>query len=560
MAQDVAQLQVEELALLQWLSEMVEPRVLVDVGAHQGRMCEPFLTAGWQVFAFEPFEANVAVLRQRLGHYQQLVVRCEAVSDSSGMRTLHVAVRPDGHWHEYYHSLEEVGETAEYRYQQAQTVRTVSLDDLVAQGELPRCVGVLKVDTEGHDWAVLRGAARVEATVVSVEFWCEGLYGGRCPSPATQMVRLMQQRGYPYYLVIAHQDSRVWRQWSSLDGLGPQTWGNLFFFRDAALAAAVQRRFDQQTPPASAVPAQPPRWIQLLRPLLPQDQPWLFYDVGAYHGDFTATILEHFPTAQGLAFEPTPHTFRFLQQRFATHPRVQLQPLALSDQEGRAQYYLLEQSYNNSLLPPCDVANCQTLEVAVTTLDHIRKQHAQPVRWIKIDAQGHDLHILRGAQQILQQDRPILWVEANFVPMYAQQDDPCELWTFLLQCGYRLAGWYNTHCTSTGLVAYTDYLFLPAELHQQLLPATRLERYICDDPHTLQQQNHILQQACQERLELIQRLEKECALREQIIAALRQPSLGSVVRQLSKWGLQRLGRPGTWLLQMLSARRQRSHL
>lgn len=554
MAEPVAELQAVELALLELLRESVRPAVMIDVGAHHGLTCEPFLKAGWQVFAFEPIESNRTVMRERLGNYAGLVLREEAVSDVCGVRTLHLAVRSDGQLHDYFHSLETVGDTAEFRYGATRSVPTVTLDALAAQGELPRQVGLLKIDTEGHDLAVLRGAASIEATVVAVEFWCEGLYGGRCPSPAAEMVRLLRQRGYNHFLAVVHQDQRVWRQWSSLEGLGPQAWGNLFFFRDPALAAAVQQRLDTGEVPDPSVGEDKPRWLNLLEAVLPREQSWVFYDVGAYHGDFTALLLQHFPLAEGVAFEPTPHTFRYLQARFAVQGRVRVLPLALSDRPGRLSYYLLDQPYNNSLLPPTDAVARQVIEVETETLDRFRQQQAQPVRLIKVDAQGHDLHILRGASGTLQQDRPIVWVEATFLPMYAGQDDPIELLAFLHQHGYRLGGWFNTHSTPQGMLAYTDCLFLPVEVHQRLMPASRLDRYVCDDPHTVQQQNAILQKACQERLELIERLAAECAAHEKAIAALQQPSIRRAVRMMAKAALRGWGRPGERLLAVLTRR------
>ncbi|MCX8139908.1 MAG: FkbM family methyltransferase [Gemmataceae bacterium] len=550
MAEQVAQLQAQELALFAGLRQVVQPPVMIDVGAHHGVTLAPFLEAGWQVFAFEPVEENRAEIQRRFGTHPRLQVRGEAVSDSCGPKVLHLALHPDGRLHDYHHSLEQLGHTEEFRPGPSVTVSAVTLDALVARGALPREVGLLKIDTEGHDLAVLRGAETLQAAVITVEFWCEGLYGGRCPSPVEEIVRLLQQRGYHHYAAIIHQGASVRVQWSSLEGLPADAWGNLVFFREEAVAWAVRQKLELKAQSA-AHGEETPRWLALCAPWLQHRSGWICYDVGAYQGDFTALLLRHFPHLFVAAFEPTPPTFRYLERRFAEEPRVQVHNLALSDQTGWASYYLTERPVNNSLLPPADGAVLETIRVAVDKLDQFRRRDCRPVALLKVDAQGHDLRILRGAEQILQQDRPWLFVEATFLPMYQQQDDPCDLWLFLREHGYRLAGLYNTHSTPQGLLAYTDCLFIPQEIHQRLVPAQRLERYLCDDPQTLQQQNALLQAACQERLELIHRLSAECAQREQIIARLSQPSPAQALRGLVRSVLSRLDQAGRWVWERL---------
>jgi FkbM family methyltransferase len=550
MADSVAQLQAQELAVFTVMRQVVQPAVMIDVGAHHGMTLAPFLEAGWHVFAFEPVEENRKELRRRLGDHPRLKVRPEAVSDSCGPKVLHLAMHSDGRLHDYHHSLEQLGNNQDFHHGRAITVPAVTLDALVALGELPSEVGLLKIDTEGHDLAVLRGAGTLQAAAISVEFWCEGLYGGRCPSPVEEMIRLLRQRGYHQYAAVVHQGSSVRLQWSSLEGLSAKTWGNLIFFREEHVAQAVRQKLEEEAGRLERS-EEMPRWLVLCASLLHQRADGVCYDVGAYHGDFTALLLKHFPQLPVVAFEPTPETFRQLKHRFAKEPRVQVQNLALSDQSGWASYYLTEHPVNNSLLPPADCPVRETIRVAVEKLDQFRQRDRRPVALMKVDAQGHDGRILRGAERILQQDRPLVMVEATFLPMYQQQDDPCDLWLFLREQGYRLAGLYNTHSTPQGLLAYTDCLFVPAEVHRQLIPSERLERYLCDDPQTLQQQNALLEAACRERLELIHRLSAECAQREQIITHLSQPSISQALRMLGRTLLGRLGKPGRWILSHL---------
>ncbi len=539
--EDVQSLQAAELALLEQLREAIPTRVMIDVGAHHGHTLAPFLEAGWQVYAFEPIAANRAVMQRRWPNCPRLILRPEAVSDSSGTRTMHLALRDDGTLHDYHHSLEDIGDHPQFQKGPTVPVPAVSLNDLAARGELPRQVGFLKIDTEGHDAAVLRGASEIAATVVCVEFWCDGLFGGRCPSPPEQMVALMATRGYSSYLAVIHDGPRTRYQWSFLQGLTPTSWGNLFFFHETepAVAAAVRQMRLGTTVAAPDQAAPVGRLPRLLQHAFSTRRPLVFYDIGAYQGDFAADMLRWFPDAQGLAFEPTPATFEELKRRFSGESRLQLHPLALSDTPGTANYYLTDRPYNNSLLPPSDHAVQATATVQVATVDQLRQQDGRPVALLKIDAQGHDLHILRGAAQTLRQDRPAVLVEATFIPMYQQQDDYAELLIYMRQMDYQLSGQFLQHATPDGLLAYADWLFLPAEVHARLVPPRRLERYVCGDSDALQEMNRLLETACEERLELVRQLQAVNTAREQLlqeqnrlIMKLSQPSVRQAVRML----------------------------
>jgi FkbM family methyltransferase len=203
---------------------------MIDVGAHQGTTLAPFLRHDWRVVAFEPVEENRRKLAARFADHPRLAIRGEAVSDRSGRRPLQLALHPDGRLHDYYHSLEQVGEDPWHRKGGTIEVPTVALDDLVARGELPSRVGFLKIDTEGHDLAVLRGAARLGCEVVSIEFWNDGNAQGPSPSPARTMLELLRERGLEKFIAITHFLDQTEVFFSTLEGPRPEAMGNLVVF------------------------------------------------------------------------------------------------------------------------------------------------------------------------------------------------------------------------------------------------------------------------------------------------------------------------------------------
>ena len=100
-------------------------------------------------------------------------------------------------------------------------------------------VGVLKIDTEGHDLAVLQGASQLVCDVISVEFWGDAHALGKSPSPVTDMVELLRARGYEFYIGLCHDGDATVPLYSSLLEIRADSWGNLFFFRNADLYRQV---------------------------------------------------------------------------------------------------------------------------------------------------------------------------------------------------------------------------------------------------------------------------------------------------------------------------------
>jgi FkbM family methyltransferase len=292
----VADLQAAELRAFEMLGAHLAVRRMIDVGAHHGSTLEPFLRAGWDVWAFEPFEASRARLLERLGASERLRLRPEAVSDHDGTATLRLALRPDGSPHDYYHSLERTRADRYHRKGGTLSVPLVSLDGLVERAELPARVGLLKVDTEGHDLAVLRGASRLECEAVVAEFWGERHPLGPSPSPAEQTVRLMAGRGYRDFLVLCHQGETTAVADSTLDGVGPAAWGNLLFFHPsrADLHRLLLRELRAPTPAAAEAPPEG-RLPRLLGLAFAGRQRLRVLHVGSGGAEFVAGLRAAFP-------------------------------------------------------------------------------------------------------------------------------------------------------------------------------------------------------------------------------------------------------------------------
>ena len=99
--------------------------------------------------------------------------------------------------------------------------------------------------------------------------------------------------------------------------------------------------------------------------------------------------------------------------------------------------------------------------VRMGRLDDLLPAEAAPIALIKIDAEGHELHVVQGARNILRRDRPALVIEVE-----GQPDDPVgsagRLFSLMREAGYEVflftAGAFQLRRTGDLAV---DYFFLP---------------------------------------------------------------------------------------------------
>lgn len=77
---------------------------------------------------------------------------------------------------------------------------------------------------------------------------------------------------------------------------------------------------------------------------------------------------------------------------------------------------------------------------------------------MKIDVQGYELEVLRGAEGLLERFATIL-VECSFVERYAGQPPAEEVIRYLAERGFRLAGVFSPAYNETGQCLQADALF-----------------------------------------------------------------------------------------------------
>ncbi len=134
--------------------------------------------------------------------------------------------------------------------------------------------------------------------------------------------------------------------------------------------------------------------------------PGLIIDAGAAAGYMTLKALQFSPDSRAIAFEPFPGNWPHIEKTLGGRDNVTVVKAALSDRPGEADFYVrttvsAEQNWHG-LVGYSSVGRIvtkvtdaeKTIRVPVTTVDaHVD----EPVLFMKIDVQGHELNVLKGA-------------------------------------------------------------------------------------------------------------------------------------------------------------------
>jgi FkbM family methyltransferase len=168
--------------------------------------------------------------------------------------------------------------------------------------------------------------------------------------------------------------------------------------------------------------------------------PRLVFDAGAYQGDFARIIRNIWPGAEIASFEVQPAPLRRLQAAFANDGKLKVFPCLLGatavekvalNLNETASSILKDQNQNGGLLPS-DFFPMRTVD------DIVRSEFGgRAPELLKMDVQGYELEILRGAEKSLPAIRAVL-LEVNLIDIYKDVPLVGEVSEWLRQRGWVL--------------------------------------------------------------------------------------------------------------------------
>jgi len=189
-------------------------------------------------------------------------------------------------------------------------------------------------------------------------------------------------------------------------------------------------------------------------------------DVGAHHGQFSLLARDLYPGAHIVCVEPLPAAVDRLREVHAGDERVTIVPFAAAGADGRRNLHVSRKTDSSSLLPILKpyvdafpgTEEEGTIEVDVRPLDLLLSQELGRAALLKIDVQGGELEVLRGAAGLLSRVEAA-FVECSFVEFYAGQALADEVIGAFLLHGLRLDGVYSVVRDGSGRCLQADLLF-----------------------------------------------------------------------------------------------------
>lgn len=162
----------------------------------------------------------------------------------------------------------------------------------------------------------------------------------------------------------------------------------------------------------------------------------LLFDIGAHFGVFSLAAA-HFG-GKAVALDPSPTATRMIAIEAALNHctgNIQILQAAASDAIG-TMGMLSSGVFSDGYFqvakgrPTSELSQTQTV-----TVDQLTLQHGAPTH-LKIDVEGHEAAVLRGARTTLSQYSPLLFLELHNEIVAREGGDPNSTLDELAKCGY----------------------------------------------------------------------------------------------------------------------------
>ncbi len=195
----------------------------------------------------------------------------------------------------------------------------------------------------------------------------------------------------------------------------------------------------------------------------------VFYDLGANAGYFALLANRFISSGRIYSFEPSPAAQEIFQQHvkrnhsFISNNNIRLLPYALSDSEKQVEFSndLVQQAGNTYITESSVFSNSEDfLTIPCYSIDGLLKLKYDKPDIIKVDVEGAEYDVLKGAIETLKQYRPHILLATHDCHLPGVKDKCVQ---FLQQLGYQL---HHTGNYNKQLAGLDDYI----AIHESRLP------------------------------------------------------------------------------------------
>jgi FkbM family methyltransferase len=173
-------------------------------------------------------------------------------------------------------------------------------------------------------------------------------------------------------------------------------------------------------------------------------------DVGANVGRYAWFLRRSAPPHAALfALEPNPDAARLLRRTVRRLAGTVVLELAAGERDGPAELILPQGAFGSDVPAlswvqrPGEGRQADAMPIRLRRLDGLIEDGTIVVTGpvlLKVDVEGGEMGVLRGAADLLERYRPIVYLECQAVSLARQGETPADLWNLLEHAGYRLFG------------------------------------------------------------------------------------------------------------------------
>jgi FkbM family methyltransferase len=162
-----------------------------------------------------------------------------------------------------------------------------------------------------------------------------------------------------------------------------------------------------------------------------------FLDVGACYGLFSLAFTHGRPSAQAVAVEPSPLAWEVLESNLRKNSGARVTPLqaAVGAAPGKL---TMRYSWHHLEALPEAAGDPAAIEIPLSTLDLLCTDLGFRPDVVKVDVEGYELAALRGARRILEENRPLVFLEIHPARIVELGGSIRELSDLLSAFGYRI--------------------------------------------------------------------------------------------------------------------------
>lgn len=183
-------------------------------------------------------------------------------------------------------------------------------------------------------------------------------------------------------------------------------------------------------------------------------------DVGANTGQFASKVAHYLPNARIISFEPLPEEYAELKSSLARLPHFEAYQVALGSEPADTVIYRSSFSPSSSLRSMTERHIAEWPESAGSTEVPIRVERLDDVvvnlatkidGWVllKLDVQGHEIDVLKGAEKILNSVTMIL-IEVSFEEFYSGQPSFDDVNDWMRNAGFQYRGSFEQFMNRAG--------------------------------------------------------------------------------------------------------------